>query len=97
VADRPRGHADAPRPDGETVLEPGDVVCFPSGPEGAHKLTNHAAGTVLVAMLSTKATTAVTVYPDSDKVGVWSDDGEVKHLFPRSAAVDYWHDEPLMR
>ena len=44
-------------------------------------------------MLSTKAKTAVAVYPDSDKIGVWSGDGEVKHLFPRSAAVDYWHGE----
>ena len=44
-------------------------------------------------MLSTKQKTAVAVYPDSDKVGVWSGDGEVKALFPRSAAVDYWHGE----
>ena len=27
-------------PGGEEVLEPGDVVCFPAGPEGAHKVTN---------------------------------------------------------
>lgn len=80
-------------PDGETVLDAGDLVCFPSGPEGAHKVTNHGAETALVAMLSTKAKTAVAVYPDSDKIGVWSGDGEVKHLFPRSAAVDYWHGE----
>ena len=44
-------------------------------------------------MLSTKAKTAVAVYPDSDKVGVWSGDGEVELLFPRSAAVDYCHGE----
>jgi uncharacterized cupin superfamily protein len=80
-------------PGGEDVLAPGDLVCFPSGPEGAHKVTNHTTGTALVAMLSTKAKTAVAVYPDSDKIGVWSGDGEVKHLFPRSAAVDYWHGE----
>jgi uncharacterized cupin superfamily protein len=80
-------------PGGEDVLAPGDVVCFPTGPEGAHKISNEAAGTALVAMLSTKAKTAVAVYPDSDKIGVWSGDGEVKHLFPRSAAVDYWFGE----
>ena len=80
-------------PDGETLLDPGDVVCFPPGPSGAHKITNRAAGTALVAMLSTKQKTAVAVYPDSDKVGVWSGDGEVKALFPRAAAVDYWHGE----
>ena len=26
-------------PDGEHELEPGDLVCFPPGPEGAHKVT----------------------------------------------------------
>jgi len=80
-------------PDGEHVLEPGDLVCFPSGPEGAHKISNQADGAALVAMVSTKSKTAVAVYPDSDKVGVWSGDGDVKALFPRSAAVDYWHGE----
>ena len=43
-------------------------------------------------MLSTKAETAVAVYPDSDKVGVWSR-GDMKLLLPRSAAVDYWDGE----
>jgi len=80
-------------PDGEHELEPGDVVCFPSGPDGAHKVTNRGSGTVLVAMISTKARTAVAVYPDSDKVGVWSGDGDVAMLVPRDAAVDYWFGE----
>ena len=35
-----RGRPTLRHPDGEDVLEPGDVVCFPEGPEGAHKLTN---------------------------------------------------------
>ena len=25
-------------PDGETTLAPGEVVCFPPGPEGAHRI-----------------------------------------------------------
>ena len=79
--------------DGETVLAPGDLICFPSGPEGAHKVSNRAPQTALVAMLSTKSKTALAIYPDSDKIGIWSGDGEVKHLFPRAAAVDYWHNE----
>jgi uncharacterized cupin superfamily protein len=80
-------------PEGEHDLDPGDLVCFPVGPEGAHKVTNRTETRVLVAMLSTKAKTAVAVYPDSDKVGVFSGDGAVRLLFPRSAAVDYWHGE----
>jgi hypothetical protein len=42
-------------------------------------------------MFSTKDEPAVAIYPDSDKVGIFSTDGPV--LFPRSAAVDYWHGE----
>ena len=78
-------------PDGEHELAPGDLVCFPTGPEGAHKVTNRAAERVLVAMLSTKAKTSVAVYPDSDKVGVFTED--IRLLVPRSAGVDYWHGE----
>jgi uncharacterized cupin superfamily protein len=80
-------------PEGETELDPGDTVCFPSGPEGAHKVTNRGSDTVLVAMLSSKAKVAVAVYPDSGKVGVWSGDGDVAMIVPRSAAVDYFHGE----
>jgi uncharacterized cupin superfamily protein len=80
-------------PTGESGLEPGDVVCFPPGPEGAHKVTNRSGERSLVAMLSSKSSPSVSIYPDSDKVGVWSSDGEVALLVPRSAAVDYWHGE----
>ena len=44
-------------PEGEHDLAPGDVVCFPTGPDGAHKVTNREPGRALVAMLSTKAET----------------------------------------
>jgi uncharacterized cupin superfamily protein len=78
-------------PEGEHDLIPGDVVCFPTGPTGAHKVTNRKPGRALVAMLSTRAETSVAVYPDSDKVGVFT--GDMKLLLPRSAAVDYWDGE----
>jgi uncharacterized cupin superfamily protein len=77
-------------PDGEHELAPGDLVCFRSGAEGAHKVTNRATGTALVAMLSTRAKTSFAVYPDSDKIGVFSSADNTRLLFVRSAAVDYW-------
>jgi uncharacterized cupin superfamily protein len=76
-------------PDGDHVLEPGDLVCFPEGPEGAHKLTNHADATARILMLSTMQETNAAVYPDSGKVGVWP----LKKLFRLSDAVDYWDGE----
>ena len=80
-------------PGGEHELAAGDLVCFPPGPEGAHKVTNHAPGRALVAMLSTRAKTSLGVYPDSDKVGIFSSDGRIRLLVPMSAGVDYWHGE----
>jgi hypothetical protein len=35
----------------------------------------------------------VTVYPDSDKVGVYTADETDDVIVPRSADVDYWHGE----
>jgi len=47
----------------------------------------------LVAMLSTRARTSLAVYPDSDKVGIFSSDDKTRLLVPRSAGVDYWQGE----
>jgi uncharacterized cupin superfamily protein len=58
-------------PDGERRLQTGDLVCFPKGPEGAHKLTNRDDEMTRVLMWSSSREPAVAVYPDSDKIGVW--------------------------
>ena len=55
-------------PAGEHALEPGDVVCFPEGPEGAHKVTNRGEELVRVLMLSTRRKPDVSVYPDSRRL-----------------------------
>jgi uncharacterized cupin superfamily protein len=76
-------------PDGEHELAPGDVVLFPEGPDGAHKVTNRGEGTARIAILSTKGDPSVAVYPDSGKVGVWPPG----KLFRLADAVDYWEGE----
>ena len=78
-------------PHGEDELAAGDLVCFPDGPDGAHKLTNRGAQTARVMILSTTGRPAVAVYPDSDKVGVWPAAGESMLL--RREGVDYWDGE----
>jgi uncharacterized cupin superfamily protein len=50
-------------PDGEDVLEPGDVVCLPDGPAGAHQLLDH--GRALI--LSTTGVPANVFYPDTER------------------------------
>jgi len=81
------------QPEGEDELEPGDVVCFPVGPEGAHKLTNRTDEPVRLLMLSTKIEPSAAVYPDSDKIGVWVGDKRDHILVRRESGVDYWDRE----
>jgi len=88
-----RGRPTLRHPDGEDVLEPGDVVCFPEGPEGAHKLTNHAAETVRVMLLSDKPGLAAAVYPDSGKIGIFPPEERDKIMVRRESAVDYFDGE----
>jgi uncharacterized cupin superfamily protein len=78
-------------PEGETTLQPGDTVCFPAGPDGAHWTGNTTEETVKVAILSTKNQPGIAEYPDSDKVGVWV--GDQHYMLRRSAQLDYWDGE----
>jgi uncharacterized cupin superfamily protein len=80
-------------PGGEDVLEPGDVVCFSEGPEGAHKVTNRGDETARVMILSTYDRPAVAVYPDSDKLGVWPNGTNESLIVRRESAVGYWDRE----
>jgi uncharacterized cupin superfamily protein len=80
-------------PGGEEELEAGDVVCFPDGPEGAHRLTNGTDATVRVLMLSTMIEPSAAVYPDSDKIGIWPGDKRDTIMVRRESSVDYWDGE----
>jgi len=78
-------------PEGERVLEPGDVVCFPAGPDGAHRVGNAGDEPARVAILSTKHEFGIAEYPDSDKIGVWA--GGAHHMLRRTPHLDYWDGE----
>ena len=80
-------------PAGERELEPGDVVVFPEGPDGAHKVTNASAEAVRILILSSKAPIAVVHYPDSKKVGIWSREGGYQAMLPVEPTLDYWAGE----
>jgi uncharacterized cupin superfamily protein len=71
--------------DEERRLRPGDLVCFPTGPEGGHQVRGP--GSVLI--VSTKPPLEVSEYPDSGKVGV----SPSRKLFRVGDAVDYWDGE----
>jgi uncharacterized cupin superfamily protein len=80
-------------PQGEDELEQGDVVCFPEGPEGAHKVTNRTDEAVKVLMFSTRTNPAVAVYPDSDKIGIWTGNDADQVIVPRASNVEYYDGE----
>jgi uncharacterized cupin superfamily protein len=81
-------------PQGEHQLECGELVCFPPGPEGAHKVTNRGDASVRLLMFSSAREPAVAVYPDSDKVGVWPGNPDDNLMFRRpDGHVDYWDGE----
>jgi uncharacterized cupin superfamily protein len=88
-----RGRPSLRDPDGTHQLEPWDVVFFPRGPAGAHQLRNDGAETARVLMWSTVVQPTATVYPDSDKVAIWTGNGEDDVIVQRSSRVDYWHGE----
>jgi uncharacterized cupin superfamily protein len=80
-------------PEGTTELEPWDVVLFPTGPTGAHGLRNETGEAVRVMMYSTVIHPAVTVYPDSDKVGIWTANKDDDMVARRSSKVEYYDGE----
>jgi uncharacterized cupin superfamily protein len=79
-------------PGGEEELAPGEVVCFPAGPEGAHKVTNRGSEPIRVLMVSTMRLPSVAVYPDSDKIGFFPGKG-ASLLFRRPDSVEYYEGE----
>jgi uncharacterized cupin superfamily protein len=80
-------------PEGEDELAPWDVVFFPRGPEGAHAVRNGTDETVRVLMFSTVKHPSASVYPDSDKIGIWTGNEADSMLVRRSSGVDYWDGE----
>jgi uncharacterized cupin superfamily protein len=80
-------------PGGSDVLEPWDVVCFPRGPEGAHGVRNATEERVRVLMFSNVVVPTATVYPDSDKIGVWTGNRDDDVVVRRSSGVEYFDGE----
>ena len=80
-------------PAGERGLAPGDLVCFPSGPDGAHAVRGPGR-VVMFSGVATARAASISVYPDSDKLGARPPGRGPDRLdFRRGDAVDYWDGE----
>jgi uncharacterized cupin superfamily protein len=80
-------------PDGELELEHGDLVRFPPGPAGAHKIMNRSDVPARTLLFSRVHLPYVSVYPDSKKIGVWTGNESDDLIFERGTAVSWAHGE----
>ena len=79
-------------PAGERRVAAGELLFFPTGPEGAHKLTNTSETEMLVYLdFAAVQDVDIAEYPDSGKIGVWGKG--INKLYPLSADVDYYEGE----
>jgi uncharacterized cupin superfamily protein len=80
---------------GRDVLHPGDILCFPEGPTGAHQLLNDSQEAVRLIIFSTPTDRPMSAFfPDDRTVLVRVSDHE-GFLFRQDDQIeDYWDGEP---
>lgn len=86
------------RLDGEThPLREGAYAAFPADESGAHRVVNDSDEPLRFLLFSTMNDPDVTVYPDTDKIGVFvgsppgsSDERSLHGYYDRNETVDYW-------
>jgi uncharacterized cupin superfamily protein len=82
-------------PGGSRELEEGEVVAFPVGEAGAHRIENRTDAAVRFLSFSNQQPDIV-VYPESGKVAAFErrpDGGGLRKIFRDADAVDYWDGE----
>jgi len=85
-------------PEGERELSEGEVVAFPVGERGAHKVINRSDQPIRVLIVSEMNEPEVAVYPDSGKVMARQQASGrpatgLRALFRLDDEVDYWDGE----
>ena len=81
-------------PDGERELGPGDCILLPSGPDGAHKLTNRSDDLVRVLLVSNFALPRAAVQVDSAKLMLrWGPGRDERSWSFLGEDADYWDGE----
>ena len=97
MAARTQGTPTLRTPAGEEQIAPLEMVFFPTGPEGAHRVRNDTAETVRVLMVSTRTHPAAAYYPDSGKVGIFTGNREDDVMVRKSSNVGYYDGEDAAR
>ena len=81
-------------PEGPPSSRHGTSACSRSGPAAPTACATRPTTVARVLMFSDVKWPAATVYPDSDKIGVWTGNGDDSAMFRRATKVEYFTDEP---
>lgn len=86
--------------DDEYPIRADDYVAFPPGEAGAHRVINDSDAPLRYLMFSTMTDPDVTVYPDSEKFGVYAgappggrEERTLEGYYPIDGDVSYWAGE----
>ena len=85
-------------PEGERVLEPGEIVAFPVGEAGAHQVVNRGAEPVRILIVSEMNSPDVVLRPESGKLSAFgrppgsTRDG-IHDIYFRRDSTDLWDGE----
>lgn len=81
-------------------LDAGTYVALPVGESGGHRVINDSEGTLRYLVVSTMVEPDVTVYPDSEKFGIYvgsppggREERTLEGYYEIDADVDYWRGE----
>ena len=88
-----RGEPSLRTPEGERVLQEGDVVSFPRGKDGAHQIINRTDSPVRVLMLSSMVGPDIVDYIDTGKVYATDLAGKPIMFSRPGPTVEYWEGE----
>ena len=93
-----RGTPTLRSPEGERVLEEGEVVACPPGRAGAHQLINRGHSVARFIMVSSKALADLIEYPDSGKIsaqgGEWGTPEAIAYMLATEPELGYFEGEP---
>ena len=79
-------------PEGDRAVSAGDLLFFPANVHGAHQLTNSSSSENLVYIdFDTANEIDITVYPDSEKIGIWGKG--INQLHRSENQVEYYDGE----
>lgn len=95
------GEGEVRTPEGRKPVKKGDIIRFPTGPEGAHQLINTGITTLSYIDVDTTIEPDVIIYPDSEKINVIAgsapgQEKEIRYLhavLDKNAVKEYWEGE----